>query len=208
MKRRKPTIAILSDQTLFRRGLSKLLRAHGFHHLAEYATSADLKAAAHTHTFDVVLVDLDHASEDTLTLVRALRHDLFDTRIVVIGTALRQGAADSFDGEIETPSADVPTLVAATQLDARTTRQSTQALQQRRLWESVTPRQRDVMRWLTTGADNLAIARKLRVGDRAVKAHVSALLDVFGVENRTQLALLADRAGIRPPRRAHDRIFP
>ncbi len=202
MKGRRPAIAILSDQTLFRRGLVGLLRAHGLRHLWEFATSAEIKAAARTQTFDVVIVDLDHEREDTLTLVRSLRHELVDTKLVVIGTPLRQGAADgSFDAEVETPHADVAMLLAATRLGARP-RRSVEAARQHRLWERITPRQRDVMRWLATGADNVTIARQLRIGERAVKAHVSALLATFDVDNRTQLALVADRAGVQPPRRA------
>ena len=52
---------------------------------------------------------------------------------------------------------------------------------------------------LAAGLDNHAIARKLRIGDRAVKAHVTKLLDMFHLHNRTQLALLAQRAGLHPP---------
>lgn len=202
MKGRGPAIAILSDQTLFRRGLSGLLRAHGLRHLSEFATSAELKTAGRSQSFDVIIVDLDHEREDTLTLVRSLRNEMLDAKIVVIGSPLRQGAADaSFDAEVETPHADVPALLAATRLAGRP-RRSVEAARQHRLWERITPRQRDVMRWLATGAENVAIARKLRIGERAVKAHISALLAAFDVDNRTQLALVADRAGVQPPRRA------
>jgi DNA-binding NarL/FixJ family response regulator len=65
----------------------------------------------------------------------------------------------------------------------------------------VTPRQREVMRCMAVGADNQAIASRLRIGERAVKAHVSALLRHFGLNNRAQLALLADHAGLRPAAR-------
>jgi DNA-binding NarL/FixJ family response regulator len=65
----------------------------------------------------------------------------------------------------------------------------------------VTERQREVLSWLAIGLDNTAIGKKLHIGERAVKAHVSTLLELFDLDNRTQLALLADRAGIRPPRR-------
>jgi DNA-binding NarL/FixJ family response regulator len=54
------------------------------------------------------------------------------------------------------------------------------------------------MRWLAMGLDNAAIGEKLRIGERAVKAHISSLLALFSLTNRTQLALLADRAGLRP----------
>jgi DNA-binding NarL/FixJ family response regulator len=71
-------------------------------------------------------------------------------------------------------------------------------VRQRRLWARITPRQREVMRWLAVGLDNRAIAQRLHIGERAVKAHVSALLEELGVDNRTQLALLAHDAGVRP----------
>ena len=203
MKTRPASIAILSEQTLFRRGLAGLLHAQGFHRLAEYATSSELRAAARAHAPEVVVVDLDHEHHDTRTLMRSLRHELGSARLVVIGTALRQGASDSsWDAGVETPRADVAALTAATLLGSVTRRLSVESARQHRLWERVTPRQRDVMRWLALGADNAVIARKLHIGERAVKVHITALLALFGLHNRTQLALVADRAGVRPPLRA------
>ena len=54
------------------------------------------------------------------------------------------------------------------------------------------------MRWLAQGLDNPGIGAKLRVGVRAIKAHISALLALFGFDSRTQLALVAHEAGLRP----------
>lgn len=202
VRRTKPSVAVLSDVTLFRRGLSELLRQQHFRRVTEYASTAELIAAARSDRPDVVVIDLDHERGDTMTVVRALRHELFDTHIVVIASAVRQGAADSsFDAEVETPTADVGALVtavAAGAFDGRARRRSSESLRQHGLWSRLTLRQRDVLRWLATGADNRTIARKLRVGERAIKMHVSALLSLFGVQNRTQLALLADRAGLQP----------
>jgi DNA-binding NarL/FixJ family response regulator len=193
--RKSPTVAVLSDQVLFRRAICGFLRAQHAR-VFEYASVADVRRAP---VPDVLVVDLDHEREDTMTLVRGIRRDFPGTRLVVIGSALRSGAADStIDGDVETPSADIPALLAATQL-GRPLRRSSEARRQQRLWSEVTPRQRDVLRWLSTGADNATIARKLRVGLRAIKAHVTALLNAFSVANRTQLALLADRAGLHPP---------
>jgi DNA-binding NarL/FixJ family response regulator len=198
MKSHKPAIAILSDQTLFRQGLRELLRAQGFRHTREVTSSGEL---ARGQPPDIVFIDLDHEREDTMSLMRKLRHDLAGTHIVVIGTALRQGAADVVpEGELETPRADSTVLGAAARRRSR--RSSPEVLRQRRVWSGITPRQRDVLRWMPTGADNRTIGRKLRVGERAIKAHISALLSVFGLANRTQLALLAERAGLRPPWRA------
>jgi DNA-binding NarL/FixJ family response regulator len=204
MKSKRPTIAILSDQTLFRTGLKALLQAHGFTQVADYASAQDLRGHV-ANPPDVLLVDLDHEQEDTLTLVRSLRGALLETQIVVIGTPLRQGAADgAFDAEVETPKGDIHAVLRATLSLPRMHHASVEARRQHRLWEKITPRQRDVMRWLASGADNQTIGRRLRIGERAVKAHVSMLLEAFDCRNRTQLALLAARAGVRPPNaRAH-----
>jgi DNA-binding NarL/FixJ family response regulator len=198
VKTHKPSIAIFSDQRLFREGLIEILRAHGFHRVREFGSLRELTAAAHSEPPGILFLDLDHEREDTMTLVRSLRHDLLDTHIVLIGSPLRQGAAAGpTDDELETPEADAIALAAAAR--SRTRRSSPEVLRQHRLWSAITPRQRDVLRWMAVGACNRTIARKLRVGERAIKAHVSALLDAFSVDNRTQLALLADRAGLRPP---------
>ena len=45
----------------------------------------------------------------------------------------------------------------------------------------LTPRQRDILRWLSSGADNSTIARHLRISERAVKAHISNLLAALAV---------------------------
>lgn len=192
-------VAVLSEQNLFRVGLVELLHQRGFAHVKEYRNTHSLLRAARAPA--VLLVDLDHEQADTMTLVRLLRGELPTTHLVLIGTAPRQEAAGSAraDGRLETPFADAVALAAAVAA-AHAQRQSAEALRQHRLWAAVTPRQRDVLRWLATGSDNQAIARKLRIGERSVKAHLSMLMENFGVSNRTQLALIADHAGLRPPR--------
>lgn len=64
---------------------------------------------------------------------------------------------------------------------------------------SITHREREVLRLLAGGADNLKIAAMLGITERTVRAHVSNLYRKIGSENRTQLALAARRMGLRPP---------
>ena len=45
-----------------------------------------------------------------------------------------------------------------------------------------------------------AIADRLRISERTVKAHVSAIFRALGVADRTQAALWAERHGIGPRR--------
>jgi DNA-binding NarL/FixJ family response regulator len=53
----------------------------------------------------------------------------------------------------------------------------------------LSPRQREVLGCVCAGHDNLKIAALLGIRERTVKAHVSALYQKLGMENRTQLAL-------------------
>jgi two-component system, NarL family, nitrate/nitrite response regulator NarL len=60
-------------------------------------------------------------------------------------------------------------------------------------------RERQVLAWVSAGADNGDIAQSLQITERTVKAHVSSLYRKLRQDNRTQLALLARQLGIRPP---------
>ncbi len=191
-----PVVALLSENNLFREGTAELLRAQGFRHIREYRHAATLLHDVRDHHPDILMVDLDHENGDTLSLVHGLRRALPDTHVVVIGTALRQLVVRrEVEPGLVTPSADSIALGLAAD------RRLEPALPRIR-WNrfgQLTRRQRDVLRWLPVGADNLSIAHHLHIGERAVKAHISTLLGDLGLENRTQLAILADRAGLRPP---------
>jgi len=62
--------------------------------------------------------------------------------------------------------------------------------------EDLTERQRDVLRLLLQGQSNKEIARSLGVLEGTVKVHLRSIMQRLGARNRTQLALLAERAGL------------
>lgn len=66
--------------------------------------------------------------------------------------------------------------------------------------DQLTPRERQVLELIGEGASNKVIARALGVSEKTVKTHVGHILAKLGVNDRTQAAVLAARAGLRRPR--------
>jgi DNA-binding CsgD family transcriptional regulator len=63
---------------------------------------------------------------------------------------------------------------------------------------ALTPRERQVLRFVVAGADNLKIAAHLEIRERTVKAHVSNMFRKFNCENRVQLAMRGSQLGVQP----------
>jgi DNA-binding NarL/FixJ family response regulator len=189
----KKVVSVMSSHAACRRGLADLVARKNWR-VIECGTLAQLSASARKSPLFAILLDLEHADQDGATLFAAARA-LGAAHLVPIGSALRQAAAIGALDEtgIETRALDASALA---RLDQRR-RAGAELARQFKLWQRITPRQRSVMRLLAIGRDNRTIARELGVGERAIKAHVSALLALFGLDNRTELALLACDAGLR-----------
>jgi DNA-binding NarL/FixJ family response regulator len=183
MRRNERSIVVVSEHTLCRQGITELLRA------------LDFRVVDTTGAADLAIVDLDHAAHDVRTLIAQVRN-LF-AKFVTFGSAPRLAAAlEHGEPAIETPAADASAVAAA--LEGRPQRPSSELTRQRSLWGKLTPRQWDVLRGVAAGAENRAIAQQLGVSLRTVKGYITDLLVAFGAANRTELALVAQRAGLRP----------
>jgi DNA-binding NarL/FixJ family response regulator len=65
----------------------------------------------------------------------------------------------------------------------------------RSVWESLTPRERDVLELMAAGNNNRAIGDRLFISEKTVKNHVSSILLKMGVEDRTQAVIRAIKSG-------------
>jgi DNA-binding NarL/FixJ family response regulator len=198
-------IAVLSDDGLYREGIAEILRQHGFSRVEGFASSGSLLKAACIAPLDLTLIDLAHEQENSEDVARRLRAIWPDMTLVAIGTPLQLAArAQDADGCVELPTDGVARLQAMAQAVARRHHGpirfsvSPEVAQQRLTWASLTPRQRQVLGLLGCGLENSTIAASLGISERAIKAHVSGLLEKFRANNRTELALIACRAGFAP----------
>lgn len=60
----------------------------------------------------------------------------------------------------------------------------------------LTPRQRELLTHVGTGATNAQIAQRLHLAESTVKQYLSALFSTLGIDNRVQAAILAYKAGL------------
>lgn len=184
--------------------------------VAEAHDGAAGAEAVERHRPDVVLMDLRMPGVDGLTAIERIR-ELADPPVIVVLTtfdadqyvlrALRAGATGFLIKT--TPPEDLIGLVrvaaeghtvlspaAARRLIATSSDGHSARDRARRLVESLTEREVEVLAGLGEGLSNAQIGARLYLSEATIKGYVSRLLDKLGCVNRTQAGLLAHEAGI------------
>ena len=205
-RQRRARIFVLSDRAIFRDCLLCFLNRQGFQEIIGAASIAGFRRRVGRREPDLLLLDLRQDRADPGDLLRRARKRWPRATVVALGTPLELAAhAREADGCLELPGARARDIVAiATAVenarDGHVQFRVSAALErERRRWSTITARERDVLDMLASGADNLKMATMLGISERAVKAHITSLFGKLGLENRTELALLACHAGLHCP---------
>lgn len=197
-------ILVLSDRPLFRDCIVAFLKVHGFPRttgdgLRSMPGPSGAKAAR------LVLVDLGDAEEEPRKVIHALRDLAPTSTVVAVGSPIQIAAqAAEADGWLK-PSdtgAQLSALVGDVERSASGRIHFAPSSEIKRLmstWSHLTARQRQVLALLGCGIDNHKLAEALGLSQRAVKMHVSSLLDKFKADGRAELAVIACRAGLHGP---------
>ncbi|TDC60010.1 response regulator transcription factor [Actinomadura sp. GC306] len=209
-------VLIVDDDALVRAGLSMMLDgAGGITVAAEAADGDEVPAAADAHAPDVVLMDLRMPRVDGITATRRLRARPDPPEVIVLTTfdtdenilhALRAGASgfllkDTPPGEIVEAVrrvADGDPILSpriTRRLMDRAAVEAAAGLRARAALDGLSPREHEVAMAIARGRSNAEIAAELFMSVATVKAHVSSVLAKLGLDNRTQIALLAHDAG-------------
>jgi len=197
-------VLIADDHPVVRQGLRTFLDLQDdITVVGESADGASCVDDADRLRPDVILLDLRMPGTDGVAALHALQDN--PARVLVVTSytepsavlpAVRAGAAGYVYKDVDPPALaaairsvhaghvllhpDVVRLLAAE--DARPA--------------ELTARERDVLAELARGRSNREIARALRLSEKTVKTHVSAILGKLGVQDRTQAALHAVRTGL------------
>ncbi len=219
----KITVLIVDDHQIFRQGLrDSLLLDENIEVVGEAANAEAALQQARDSRPRVVLTDVNLPGMNGLQLVQHLRREVPGVRMVVLTAyddeeqlyhAVRSGAHAYFSKDVSpTRIAEVvrevgqgryvignkvleeneiaPWLLHAGERFSIT---SGDELQEGLV--SLSPREMEIIRYITRGFSNKMIAHRLGISHQTVKNHMTSILRKLDVEDRTQAAIYAIRHG-------------
>ena len=213
-------VMIVDDQPMMRAGLRAVLESDDdLTVVAEAGSGHEALLLAPSARPDVVLMDVQMPGMDGIAATRQLlAQPASGIKIVILTTfdrddylfeALRAGASGFLLKN--SPPEDLLTAVRVIAsgdalLDPSVTRRVIEAAAGHTtlkpdvdVFESLTDREREVLRYVATGLSNAEIASHLFLGEATVKTHVSDMLLKLGVRDRVQAVVWAYEKGFVVP---------
>ena len=206
-------IIIADDHQVVRRGLTLTINAEkDMRVVGEAQNGAGVLALIKKHKPDVVLMDLQMPEMTGVDALKQIRPEYPDLPILILTSftddahvfaALRAGASGFLLKEMNGDD-----LVAAIRGAAQGKPQLHPDIAKRLMarapmpddpFDSLTERERGILKLLAKGKSNKEIAGELSLTEMTVKGYVSDLFVKLGVNDRTQAALMAVRYGLVLP---------
>jgi DNA-binding NarL/FixJ family response regulator len=209
-----PSVMIVDDQTLFRRGLVKLLEPDPrIKIVADAANGAEAMEKIAKNAPDVVLLDIKMPVMDGIETTRRIISAYPNTKVLVLTTfendgyvvqALKAGASGYLLKD-SPPEAIVSAVLAIRYGDRVLTRSV--ADQFLNLWgdrgpkdrSGMTPREVEILGLLGHGMANKQIANRLKISEKTVRNHISNFYAKLGIRDRSQAVLYAVKKGLVEP---------
>ncbi len=206
----KIRIALVDDHALFRSGLKALLsRQSDFEIIGEAADGLEGVKLVEQLKPDLVLLDLDMPvmnGREALAQIMEINPDVAVLMLTVsedgedLTECMRLGARGYLLKKIDTDFL-LQSIRRAVASDNVISPEMTRTLLMKLRGdktpspspeiESLTPRERETLAWLTRGVSNKEIARELDLAESTVKVHVQSVLRKLNIKSRVQAAVFA-----------------
>lgn len=216
-------LLIVDDHPVFRQGLRDVLETDARVQVVGEAADGEIAIElAYQLSPDVILMDINLPTINGLQVTRKIRGQLPHINIIMITGyddaeqvfhALRSGASAYCPKDI-TPEALLRTIFAVHEgmyvvgektmthdevvewVDTRVGRLASHiAADGEDLFVPLSPREMEILEYVTRGLSNKEIAYKLGISHQTVKNHMTAILRKLRVDDRTQAAVYALRRG-------------
>jgi DNA-binding NarL/FixJ family response regulator len=220
---RRISILIVDDHPLFRDGLQQALSLEDdLNVIGQSEDGEDALRATRKLQPDVVLLDINLPLMNGLQVARTLKAERTNTAIIVLTAyhdsqqvlhAMRAGASaycskDVTPDELIEIIRDVASglyVVENERMDERALESWIQSnieamsgpyiIDAEEHYIPLSPREMEILQFVTNGLSNKEIAMKLRISQQTVKNHMTSILKKLNVEDRTQAAVNAIRRG-------------
>ena len=204
-----PTMVVVDDHPVFRRGIAQLFEAAGYTVVGEAASAAEAVALTRTTRPDVVLMDLGLPDDSGVVATARLVGERPETRVVVVTMfdddgSVRQALAAGATGYVvkDASHSEILAAVAATVqgsivLSSKVAGAAGRFNAHRPPTDDPfgpTPREADVLDLVVRGLTNSQIAERLGLSGKTVANNVSMLLAKCNAVDRVQLAAVARAA--------------
>ena len=209
-------VLLADDHALFRAGIASLLKAWGMETVGQASNGLEALEQARALPPDLVLMDIGMSPCNGLEATRLIKAELPETRIVIVTVsdddddlfeAIKSGAEgyllkDMSEEELGRTLTGIatgePALspgLAAKILDefARVSRDGAPKEVES---DGLTPREREVLELVVTGATNREIAAALYISENTVNFHMKHILAKLHLKNRAQAVAYAIRSGL------------
>lgn len=200
------SVLVADDHSYIRAGVEAVLRDSRFHMVAGTASGEETLDAIATHNPAIVVLDINMPGLNGVQTLETLRRRA-DRRPVVLLTAeindrqllsvmragvegivAKDGAGDELLDALEKVTSGeraIPPSLLQRALDLSLNPEAGGPL------DRLNPRERRIARLVARGMRNRDIGTELNIGEGTVKVYLHAMYQKLGIENRTELALLA-----------------
>jgi DNA-binding NarL/FixJ family response regulator len=209
-------LLICDDHEIFRHGLRSALTGIDAELVETSTCDEALARVGADDGFDLVLLDLALPGTDGWTALRKLREEHPALPVVIVSAsehpgevrAALAGGAAGFIPKSSPPAVFraalrlvldggvyVPPLALGSEPAPPAAAPGERRPSPRRAAE-LTPRQREILQMMSRGLTNAEIAGALGIAEGTVKTHISAILQILDVTNRTEAALVMRELGL------------
>jgi len=203
----KPIVFVVDDDVSVRESLELLIKFAGWQP-ETFASAEEFLSRARTSTPSCLVLDVSLPEINGLELQKLIGSDRTDMPIIFITghgdvpttvQAMKAGAVEfltkPFDDEVLLTAIRHAIKRSAAVLDDQA-----EITALRSNYESLTPRERDVMRFVVVGMLNKQIGLKLGISEITVKAHRGKMMQKMKAESLADLVKTAVRLGLAPAR--------